>query len=140
MTIEHLNNQIYQVIDEATELVVFRGSHEECLITMYVEEECRLREEFLQLMSQIHVPLVKWQIQFLGARSRKLKSVFMVINQGLAYEETSQFCKGFESLPGYAKNIGWSFLALGWVFEVQIFIFDSTYPVVGLLKEYTRYG
>lgn len=51
MTIEHLNNQIYQVIDEATELVVFRGSHEECRITMYVEEECRLREEFLQLMS-----------------------------------------------------------------------------------------
>lgn len=51
MTIEHLNNQIYQVIDEATELVVFRGSYEECRITMYVEEECRLREEFLQLMS-----------------------------------------------------------------------------------------
>ena len=31
-------------------------------------------------------------------------------------------CKGFESLPGYAKNTERSFLALGWVLQVQIFI------------------
>ena len=31
-------------------------------------------------------------------------------------------CKGFESLPGYAKNTERSFLAQGWVLQVQIFI------------------
>lgn len=41
-------------------------------------------------------------------------------------------CKGFESLPGYAKNTERSFLALGWVLEVQIFISNSTYHASGL--------
>jgi len=51
MTVEHLMNDTYQVIDEATALVVYQGTQEDCQLVMYAEEEARLREEFLLMMS-----------------------------------------------------------------------------------------
>lgn len=51
MIVEHLINETYQVIDEATDLVVYQGTHEDCQLVMYAEEEARLREEFLLMMS-----------------------------------------------------------------------------------------
>ena len=51
MTVEHLKNDIYQVIDEATDSVLYQGTHEDCELVMYAEEEARLREEFILMMS-----------------------------------------------------------------------------------------
>jgi hypothetical protein len=51
MTVEHLKNDTYQVIDEATASVVFQGSQEDCELVMYAEEEAKLREEFILMMS-----------------------------------------------------------------------------------------
>ena len=51
MTIKHLINDTYQLINESTGLVVFQGTREDCLLTMYVGEDARLREEFILMMS-----------------------------------------------------------------------------------------
>lgn len=51
MTVEHLKNDIYQVIDEATASVLYQGTHEDCELVMYAEEEARMREEFILMMS-----------------------------------------------------------------------------------------
>lgn len=51
MTVERLKNDTYQVIDEATESVIYQGTHEDCQLVMYAEEEARLREEFILMMS-----------------------------------------------------------------------------------------
>jgi hypothetical protein len=51
MIIKHLINDTYQLIDEATESVVFQGTREDCLLTMYVGEEARMQEEFILMMS-----------------------------------------------------------------------------------------
>lgn len=51
MTVEHLKNDTYQVIDEATDLVLYQGSQEDCELVMYAEEEAKLREEFILMMS-----------------------------------------------------------------------------------------
>ena len=51
MTVEHLINETYQVIDEASELIMFQGTQEDCQLVMYAEEEAKLREEFILMMS-----------------------------------------------------------------------------------------
>ena len=51
MTVEHFKNDTYQVIDEATESVFYQGTHEDCQLVMYAEEEAKLREEFILMMS-----------------------------------------------------------------------------------------
>jgi hypothetical protein len=51
MTVERLKNDTYQVIDEATESVIYQGTHEDCQLVMYAEEEAKLREEFILMMS-----------------------------------------------------------------------------------------
>ena len=51
MTVEHLKNDTYQVIDESSESVIYQGTQEDCQLVMYAEEEARLREEFILMMS-----------------------------------------------------------------------------------------
>lgn len=51
MIIEHLINETYQLIDEATESVLHQGSLEDCQLVMYAEEDARMREEFILMMS-----------------------------------------------------------------------------------------
>jgi hypothetical protein len=47
MEIIHLINNTYQVIDTATDSVLFQGSEEDCQLFMYAEEEKRLYRDFL---------------------------------------------------------------------------------------------
>lgn len=51
MTIRHLTNDTYQLIDEATNSVLYQGSQEDCQLVMYAEEDARMREEFILMMS-----------------------------------------------------------------------------------------
>lgn len=51
MTIRHLINDTYQLIDEATASVLYQGTQEDCELVMYAEEEAKLREEFILMMS-----------------------------------------------------------------------------------------
>lgn len=51
MTIRHLINETYQLIDEATNLVLHQGSQEDCQLVMYAMEDARMREEFILMMS-----------------------------------------------------------------------------------------
>jgi hypothetical protein len=51
MVIINLINDTYQLIDESTDSVVFQGSLEDCQTVMYAEEQKRLYEEFILMLS-----------------------------------------------------------------------------------------
>ena len=51
MVIINLINDTYQLIDESTDSVVFQGSLEDCTMVMYAEEQKRLYEEFILMLS-----------------------------------------------------------------------------------------
>ena len=51
MTIIHLINDTYQLIDEATNSIIFQGLYEDCQLVMYAGEDARLQEEFILMMS-----------------------------------------------------------------------------------------
>jgi len=51
MTIIHLINDTYQLIDEATNSVLHQGLQEDCQLVMYAIEDARMIEEFILMMS-----------------------------------------------------------------------------------------
>lgn len=51
MQIIKTSDNIYQLIDESADAVMFQGSLEDCQLIMYAEEDKRLHDEFIYMMS-----------------------------------------------------------------------------------------
>ena len=51
MEIIKKENGTYQLINLSNQEMMYEGSFEDCQIVMYAEEDARLREEFILMMS-----------------------------------------------------------------------------------------
>ena len=51
MEIIKKDNNTYQLINLSNQEILYEGSFEDCQLVMYAEEDVRLREEFILMMS-----------------------------------------------------------------------------------------